>query len=212
MSSFRSQPKGDASHKYASQVKSREAFYEGAAAGLTALIVDDNPVNRFALTALLQRGGMTVLEAVDGAHALETVIHTPDIDIVLMDIMMPIMDGYETMTAIRNRPKCRDLPIIAVTAKEADGERQRCIAAGASDYIPKPINAADLFQAITCWLPATPSQPEPQPPLVDVQAASPSSQMNATRPQRCSSSTTHTAERRALGHVLQRDLRNRDGG
>jgi CheY-like chemotaxis protein len=153
MSAFQGRPGGHASQDRTRQTTSRDAFYEGAAGGLTALIVDDNPINRFALTALLQRGGMTVLEAVDGAEALETVIHRPDIDIVLMDIMMPIMDGYETMAAIRQRPKFTDLPIIAVTAKETDGERKRCVAAGASDYIPKPIDAAELLEAISRWLP-----------------------------------------------------------
>jgi CheY-like chemotaxis protein len=155
MSSFQSRPGGSAGQHQAAQARSRDTFYRGAAAGLTVLIVDDDPRNRFALTALLQRGGVTVLEATGGAGALETLAQRADIDIVLMDIMMPVMDGYQTIAAIRKRPACRELPIIAVTAKEADGERARCIAAGASDYISKPINASELLSALSYWLPAT---------------------------------------------------------
>ena len=186
MSAFHGRTGGHASQARTRQTTSRDVFYEGAAAGLTALIVDDNPVNRFALTALLQRGGMTVVEAVDGADALDTVIHGPDIDIVLMDIMMPIMDGYETMTAIRQRPKFKHLPIIAVTAKEADGERKRCIAAGASDYIPKPIDAAELLEAISQWLPTQDA-----------------SQTHVATPAHASCSTTKTPRRLTIGQALR---------
>jgi CheY-like chemotaxis protein len=154
MSSFHSRPSTDTSHEPASHAISPDRFYDGACAGLTALIVDDNPLNRFALTALLQRGKMTVHAAASGADALETLEQRADIDIVLMDIMMPNMDGYETMTAIRARPAYRDLPIIAVTATESDREHERCVAAGASTYIPKPINTAELLAAISHWLPA----------------------------------------------------------
>jgi CheY-like chemotaxis protein len=108
---------------------------------------------------MLERVGLTVVAATNGAAALQTLKHRAGIDIVLMDIMMPIMDGYAAMTAIRELPSCKDLPIIAVTANVADGERQRCIAAGASDYIPKPVNAVELLEAISRWLPA---EPEPQ--------------------------------------------------
>jgi CheY-like chemotaxis protein len=154
MSSFHSRPVADASQDRASQATSRDEFYQGACAGLTALIVDDNQGNRFALTALLLRGKMTVHAAASGADALETLEQRADIDIVLMDIMMPIMDGYQTIAAIRERSEYRDLPIIAVTATETEGEHKRCIAAGASAYIPKPINAAELLAAIGHWLPA----------------------------------------------------------
>jgi CheY-like chemotaxis protein len=119
-----------------------------------ALMVEDDMNSRFALRVLLERAGLDVVAVTNGAAALQTLKHTRDIDIVLMDIMMPIMDGYETMTAIREIPSCKDLPIIAVTAKIDEGERTRCLAAGASDYIPKPVNAAQLIGAIGHWLPA----------------------------------------------------------
>jgi CheY-like chemotaxis protein len=118
-----------------------------------ALLVEDDHNSRFALNVLLERAGIEVVAATNGAAALQSLKHTPDVDIVLMDIMMPIMDGYETMTAMRNIPTCREIPIIAVTAKAAEGERSRCLAAGASDYIPKPVNAAQLIGAIGHWLP-----------------------------------------------------------
>jgi CheY-like chemotaxis protein len=136
-------------------LRARERFYGGAAAGATALIVEDDYRSVFALTALLERGRMTVVAAQSGAGALAILQHRADIDIVLMDIKMPDMNGYETMTAIRKRPQSADIPIIAITGK-VGGERERCIAAGASDYIPKPIDTAALLTAITHWLlPAT---------------------------------------------------------
>jgi CheY-like chemotaxis protein len=152
MSSLRSWPIADASQDPESQATSRAEFYQGACAGLTALVVDDNQLNRFALTALLQRGSMTVHAVAGGADALEALEQTADIDIVLMDIMMPVMDGYQTMAAIRERPDRRDLPIIAVTATETSGEHERCTAAGASAYIAKPIKSAELLAAISHWL------------------------------------------------------------
>jgi CheY-like chemotaxis protein len=134
----------------------REEFYSGSAAGSTVLIVDDDFRNIFALTALLERGKLEVVAAEGGAVALAVLERRHDIDIVLMDIMMPGMNGYETMKAIRRRPELADLPIIAVTGKVVGGERARCLAAGASGYIPKPVDSAELLQALTPWLPATP--------------------------------------------------------
>ena len=134
----------------------REEFYSGSAAGSTVLIVDDDFRNIFALTALHERGKLEVVAAEGGAVALAVLERRHDIDIVLMDIMMPGMNGYETMKAIRRRPELADLPIIAVTGKVVGGERARCLAAGASGYIPKPVDSAELLQALTPWLPATP--------------------------------------------------------
>jgi CheY-like chemotaxis protein len=113
-----------------------------------ALLVEDDQKSRFALGVMLERLGITVIAATNGAAALQTLKHSASFDVVPMDIMMPIMDGYQTMTAIRKIPACKDLPIVAVTAKVSDGEHNRCIAAGASDYIPKLVNAI-VGRAIT---------------------------------------------------------------
>jgi signal transduction histidine kinase/HAMP domain-containing protein/ActR/RegA family two-component response regulator len=129
------------------------AFYEGSADGATVMIVDDDFRNVFALTALLERGKLNVVAAESGAAALAILDERSDIDIVLMDIMMPVMNGYETMTAIRAKPEWAEVPIIAVTGKVVGGERGRCLAAGASDYIPKPVDTAELLAALAEWLP-----------------------------------------------------------
>jgi CheY-like chemotaxis protein len=120
------------------------------------LIVDDDFRNIFALTALLERGKLDVVAAESGPDALAILEQRSDIDIVLMDIMMPGMDGYETMEAIRRLPRLAELPIIAVTGKVVGGERARCLAAGASDYIPKPVDTAELLEALNQWFPTTP--------------------------------------------------------
>ncbi len=129
------------------------AFYAGASAGATVMIVDDDFRNIFALTALLERGDLAVIAAGSGLEAIARLDQSDEIDVVLMDIMMPEMDGYETMAKIRELPEFADLPIIAVTAKVASSERDRCLAAGASDYIPKPVNTAELLAALSQWLP-----------------------------------------------------------
>jgi signal transduction histidine kinase/HAMP domain-containing protein/ActR/RegA family two-component response regulator len=136
-----------------------DEFYGGSAAGSTVLVVDDDYRNIFALTALLERGHVLVVAAESGAMALEILDARSDIDIVLMDIMMPELNGYETMEAIRTRPQLADLPIVAVTGKAAAGERERCLEAGASDYIPKPVDTAELLEALSQWFPATPTAP-----------------------------------------------------
>jgi signal transduction histidine kinase/HAMP domain-containing protein/ActR/RegA family two-component response regulator len=136
-----------------------DEFYGGSAAGSTVLIVDDDYRNIFALTALLERGHVLVVAAESGFVALEILDARTDIDIVLMDIMMLEMNGYETMEAIRKRPQLADLPIVAVTGRAATGERERCLEAGASDYIPKPVDTAELLEALSQWFPATPTAP-----------------------------------------------------
>jgi CheY-like chemotaxis protein len=123
-------------------------------AGAKVLVVDDHFPNVFALTALLERGNMSVVAAQSGAEALAALDHEDDIDIVLMDIMMPVMDGYQAIAAIRARPQYAELPIIAVTGKVVGSERDRCRAAGASDYIPKPVDMASLLGALAAWLPS----------------------------------------------------------
>jgi CheY-like chemotaxis protein len=154
MNSFEDQFDRHSSRDRASQSVSRDGSYRGGVAGATTLIVDDVQRNRFALTALLERHGMTVVEAGSGALAVETLHQRADIDIVLVDIMMPVMDGYQTMAAIRRRRACSAVPIIAMTAKDGYGERDRCLAAGGSDYIPKPIDPDRLMTLISHWVPA----------------------------------------------------------
>ena len=116
------------------------------------LIVDDDIRNIFAMTSLLERYDMQILSAETGKTALEQLQATPDIDVVLMDIMMPDMDGYDTMRAIRKFAKFRALPVIALTAKAMKGDREKCIDAGASDYIAKPVDSTELLSLLRLWL------------------------------------------------------------
>ncbi len=131
----------------------REGFYDGSAAGSTVLLVDDDYRNIFSLTALLERGQVNVIPAESGKEALAILEERTDVDVVLMDIMMPVMDGYEAMTEIHKQPGLAGIPIIAVTGNVVSGERERCLAAGAADYIPKPVNTAELLMALGPWLP-----------------------------------------------------------
>ncbi|HEY9800301.1 MAG TPA: HAMP domain-containing protein [Leptolyngbyaceae cyanobacterium] len=121
-------------------------------AGKKVLIVDDDVRNIFALTSMLERHQMVVLYAENGREGINLLETTPDIDVVLMDVMMPEMDGYETTRLIRQREQFRDLPIIALTAKAMQGDRDQCIAAGASDYIAKPVDTEQLLSLLRVWL------------------------------------------------------------
>jgi CheY-like chemotaxis protein len=121
-------------------------------AGKKVLVVDDDVRNIFALTTVLEQHNLHVLHAENGRTGIETLRKTPDIDGVLMDIMMPEMDGYETIKAIRQIQEMRYLPIIAVTAKAMKGDRAKCIEAGASDYITKPVDLDQLFSVLRVWL------------------------------------------------------------
>ena len=125
---------------------------DDALAGRKVLIVDDDVRNIFALSSVLERRGMTVLSAGTGREAIETIDSTRDLAIVLMDIMMPEMDGYETMQVIRQNQALRRLPIIALTAKAMKGDRERCLEAGASEYLAKPVNTEQLLSALRVWL------------------------------------------------------------
>ncbi|MGB7259624.1 MAG: response regulator, partial [Pseudolabrys sp.] len=120
--------------------------------GRTALLVDDDARNIFALSSVLERRGMHVLTATTGSEAVALVENTPELAIVLMDIMMPEMDGYETMEAIRKKPAFRRLPMIALTAKAMKGDREKCLEAGASDYLAKPVNTEQLLSVLRTWL------------------------------------------------------------
>src|SRR2546425_388174 len=116
------------------------------------LIVDDDLRNIFAVTAILERQRMKVPYAENGADAIKILQATPGIDLVLMDIMMPQMDGYETMRRIRALEQFKSLPIIALTAKAMKGDREKCIEAGASDYIAKPVAPEQLLSLLRVWL------------------------------------------------------------
>ena len=120
--------------------------------GRTVLLVDDDARNIFALGSVLERRGMNVLTATTGREAIESLAKSPEVSIVLMDIMMPEMDGYQTMQAIREQAKWRRLPIIALTAKAMKGDREKCLQAGASDYLAKPVNTEQLLAALRMWL------------------------------------------------------------
>jgi len=121
-------------------------------AGKRVLVVDDDVRNIFALTTVLEQHGLQVVHAENGRAGIEMLRKTPGIDGVLMDIMMPEMDGYETTRAIRQIAEFRSLPIIAVTAKAMKGDRAKCIEAGASDYITKPVDLDQLFSVLRVWL------------------------------------------------------------
>jgi CheY-like chemotaxis protein len=125
---------------------------DGGLAGRKVLIVDDDLRNIFALSSVLERQQMKVSFAENGRDGIEVLEKDPSIEIVLMDIMMPEMDGYDTMRAIRNIPKFKLLPIITLTAKAMKGDRDKCIAAGASDYITKPVDVAQLLSLMRVWL------------------------------------------------------------
>src|SRR3712207_140054 len=116
------------------------------------LVVDDDARNIFALTTLLENHEMEVVSATNGRQAIEIIEETPDLSVVLMDIMMPEMDGYETMREIRKDPRFRTLPILALTAKAMKGDREKCLLAGASDYIAKPVNTDQLLSLLRVWL------------------------------------------------------------
>jgi len=125
---------------------------DDALVGKKVLVVDDDVRNIFALSSVIERRGMTVITAGTGREAIAKLESTPDIAIVLMDIMMPEMDGYETMQVIRQNSLFRRLPIIALTAKAMKGDREKCLEAGASEYLAKPVNTEQLLSSLRMWL------------------------------------------------------------
>jgi CheY-like chemotaxis protein/signal transduction histidine kinase/HAMP domain-containing protein len=120
--------------------------------GRTVLLVDDDARNIFALSSVLERRGMKVLSATTGREAIALIESTPDLAMVLMDIMMPEMDGYQTIAMVRENPAYRRLPIVALTAKAMVGDREKCLEAGATDYLAKPVNIDQLLSALRTWL------------------------------------------------------------
>ncbi|HZH24067.1 MAG TPA: response regulator, partial [Solirubrobacteraceae bacterium] len=123
-------------------------------AGMKVLIVDDDFRNIFAMTTLLERGELEVISAESGEEGIEILRTTPDVDLAIVDIMMPVMDGYRTMREMRKLRRRDHLPIIAVTAKTGSGERQRCIEAGATGYVPKPVeNGPNFLGVLAACLP-----------------------------------------------------------
>jgi len=120
--------------------------------GRKILVVDDDARNIFALTSLLENQEMDVISATNGRSAIDLVNKTPDLNMVLMDIMMPEMDGYSTIREIRKVPEFRTIPILALTAKAMKGDREKCLDAGASDYIAKPVNTDHLLSLMRVWL------------------------------------------------------------
>jgi len=122
-----------------------------ALAGRSVLIVDDDIRNIFALSSVLEDYGMQITTADNGRDAIN-IVQKRQLDVVLMDIMMPELDGLDTMREIRKMPSCKDLPIVAVTAKAMKGDRERCIEAGAWDYLSKPVDREQLLKVLRAWL------------------------------------------------------------
>ena len=120
--------------------------------GATVLVVDDDVRNVFALTSALEMHGMQVLYADNGADGISLLGQRPDIDLVLMDVMMPGMDGNEATERIRRMPEYAELPIVFLTAKAMPGDRDRSLAAGASEYVTKPVDLDKLLQVMRSWL------------------------------------------------------------
>jgi HAMP domain-containing protein/CheY-like chemotaxis protein/signal transduction histidine kinase len=138
----------------ASKQQMIEALHESdePLSGRKVLVVDDDIRNIFALNSLLERHSMQVITATNGQEAIKLVESTDDLSLVLMDVMMPEMDGYETMRRIRSNQQFRMLPIIALTAKAMKGDREKCLEAGASDYVAKPVNTDQLLSMVRMWL------------------------------------------------------------
>ena len=134
------------------QRKMLENLHQGVLEGKQVLLVDDDIRNIFAMTSVLERFKMRVISAENGKDAIQLLMDQADIDVVLMDIMLPTMDGYTTIRAIREIAEFKDLPIVAVTAKAMKGDREKCIAAGASDYLCKPVESEQLRSMLRLWL------------------------------------------------------------
>ncbi|MFD3807054.1 ATP-binding protein, partial [Streptomyces sp. NPDC058611] len=131
---------------------SEQAYIEPGLADMSVLVVDDDPRNLYAISGILELHGIRVLHAENGRKGIDTLMSTPGIDLILMDVMMPELDGYAATAEIRNMPQYADLPIISVTAKAMPGDREKSIASGSSDYVTKPVDANDLIARLRRWL------------------------------------------------------------
>ncbi|WP_309058478.1 HAMP domain-containing protein [Streptomyces sp.] len=131
-----------------------QAVVDGSFSGRTILVVDDDARNLFALSGILELYGFRVLHAENGRKGIEQLVNNPDVALVLMDVMMPELDGYAATAEIRAMPQYAELPIIAVTAKAMPGDREKSLASGASDYVTKPVDTQDLIACVRRWLPA----------------------------------------------------------
>jgi CheY-like chemotaxis protein len=120
--------------------------------GRRVLVIDDDKRNIFAITTVLESRGLQVLHAENGRLGVQTLQDAPNVDLILMDIMMPEMDGIEAIQTIRNMPQFRDLPIISLTAKAMKGDREKCLEAGATDYVTKPVDPDNLLALIYAWI------------------------------------------------------------
>ena len=129
-----------------------QAWEHDSLRGRKILVIDDDPRNVFAITSTLELNGMTVTQAGNGRRGIEALLNAEDTDLILMDVMMPELDGYATMTKIRQMPAFATLPIIAVTARAMPGDRDKSIAAGASDYVTKPVDTDELLACMERWL------------------------------------------------------------
>lgn len=138
--------RADESQRPAAQV------VDGAFLGRTVLVVDDDARNLFALSGMLELHGFQVLHADNGRRGIEMLLAHPDISLVLMDVMMPEMDGYSATSEIRSMPQYAELPIIAVTAKAMPGDQEKSLASGANDYVTKPVDTNDLIGRVRRWL------------------------------------------------------------
>jgi len=142
-----SEPAAAAGPRGATQAEGHEELR-----GRRVLVIDDDPRNVFAITSTLELHGMTVAQAANGRKGIEALLSAEDTDLILMDVMMPELDGYSTMNTIRQMPAFATLPIIAVTARAMPGDREKSIAAGASDYVTKPVDTDELLACMERWL------------------------------------------------------------
>jgi signal transduction histidine kinase/HAMP domain-containing protein/CheY-like chemotaxis protein len=149
-----SEPAPDASPRVPAATEGHEALH-----GKKVLVIDDDARNVFAITSTLEQHGMSVTEAPNGRKGIEALLDGGGVDLILMDVMMPELDGYATMTAIRQMPAFATLPIIAVTARAMPGDKEKSIVAGASDYVTKPVDTDELLTRIERWIDPVPSAP-----------------------------------------------------